>query len=285
MTDNPDISPHLKDGLVDIIKDAGTLALDYFQRADINKWNKKPDDPVSEADLAVDAFLREKLTALAPSAGWLSEETEDDAERLACPAVWIVDPIDGTRSFLKQRTDWAISVAYVVGSQPKLAALYAPSKRDLYLAQAGEGATVNGAKAKVSTTFDLAKSRMMGDETAFRSPYWPVAWPDTMTVTATNSIALRLCMIADGTADACVTLRPKHDWDIAAAHLILKEAGGLLETADKSAIDYNRPSPYHGSIVASNGALQPHLFDRITPAVAAWRKRQAETAHKKPAND
>ena len=99
------------------VREAGALAASTFQTA-LKSWTKDGGSPVSEADIAVDNFLRERLTRLAPDYGWLSEESEDDPARLDAPRVWIVDPIDGTRAYLAGRTDWSISVALVEDGRP-----------------------------------------------------------------------------------------------------------------------------------------------------------------------
>ena len=108
-------------------------------RGDFAQWDKSHDNPVSEVDLAIDAFLREQLFGLDPEAGWLSEETADSAERLMCPRVWVVDPIDGTRDFVKGRRGWAVSIALVEGGRPGIGVLDAPARGEHWWASAGAG--------------------------------------------------------------------------------------------------------------------------------------------------
>lgn len=258
-----------------VTREAGRIALSYFAR-DIHTWDKSPNNPVSEADIAVDEFLRTTLLQNRTGYGWLSEETEDQPERLRCGRLWIVDPIDGTRAYLAGGDDWGISVALVQDQKPILAAFYAPVKDAFYFAQAGAGVSKNGEPIRVSNCNDLARAKMMGDPSAFKaSKYWPVAWPPTMTAEQANSIALRICQIADGQFDCCVTLRPKNDWDVAAADLILSEAGGSLMTGDGIGLVFNRKKPLHKHIVAANGSLIPALMERVTPALERWRRLQS----------
>ncbi len=257
-----------------VTREAGRIALSYFTR-DIHVWEKSPDNPVSEADIAVDEFLRTTLSQNRTGYGWLSEETEDQPERLRCGRLWIVDPIDGTRAFLAGGDDWGVSVALVQDQKPILAVFYAPVKDAFYFASAGQGATKNGQPITVSDCSDLAKAKMMGDPSAFRpSKYWPVEWPQTMYAEQANSIALRICQIADAQFDCCVTLRPKNDWDVAAADLILSEAGGELTTGDGVALLFNREKPLHKHIVAGTKPIIPALMARVKPALENWRKRQ-----------
>lgn len=257
-----------------VTREAGRIALSYFSR-DIHTWDKSPDNPVSEADIAVDEFLRTTLLQNRTGYGWLSEETEDQPDRLRCGRLWIVDPIDGTRAFLAGGDDWSISVALVQDGKPIIAALYAPVKDAFYFAESGAGATKNGKAISVSSCDDLSAARMMGDPSAFRpSQYWPVDWPATMTAEQVNSIALRICQIADGQFDCCVTLRPKNDWDVAAADLILAEAGGTLTTGDGISLVFNREKPLHKHIVAGTKPIIPALMARVKPALEQWRQRQ-----------
>lgn len=258
-----------------VTQEAGRIALSYFSR-DIHTWDKSPDNPVSEADIAVDTFLRTTLMQNRTGYGWLSEETEDQPERMRCGRLWIVDPIDGTRSFLSGGEDWGISVALVQNQKPIIAAFYAPVKDAFYFASVGQGATKNNQPIRVTSQASLDTARMMGDPSAFKAnKFWPVAWPDSMFAEQANSIALRICQIADGQFDCCVTLRPKNDWDVAAADLILREAGGSLTTGDGLGLVFNRAAPLHKHIVADNGFLTPPIMDRVKPALELWRKRNS----------
>ena len=260
----------------EVTREAGRIALSYFAR-DIKTWDKSPNNPVSEADMAVDTFLRTTLMQNRTGYGWLSEETEDQPERLRCGRLWIVDPIDGTRAFLAGGDDWGISVALVQDQKPIIAAFYAPVKDAFYFAEIGCGATKNDQPITVTNQQNLSAARMMGDPSAFKAnKFWPVAWPDTMYSEQANSIALRICQIADGQFDCCVTLRPKSDWDVAAADLILREAGGVLTTGDGVGLLFNREQPLHKHIVAGNAHLTPPIMDRVKPALELWRARHTK---------
>lgn len=250
-----------------VIKDAARLSLDYFRRNDLSVWNKSPNNPVSEADLAVDQFLKSVLCGSRPGYGWLSEESSDTPERLKCGRLWIVDPIDGTRAFLKGTDDWGISIALIEGKTPVLGAFYAPARQEFYMAEKHNGAELNGKPIHVSSIAVLKKARMMGDPSGFVNRHWPIPWPPQMAYEKANSIALRLCLVAKGSADCCVTLRPKNDWDVAAADLILKEAGGCLETGSGDIFVYNKPEPIQREIIASNGLLKSEIRQRLEAVI------------------
>jgi myo-inositol-1(or 4)-monophosphatase len=238
----------LKSALEAAVREAGELAARTFQTS-LKSWNKTGGSPVSEADIAVDNFLRERLKALAPDCGWLSEETEDDLARLKTPRLWVVDPIDGTRAYLSGRTDWSISVALVENGRPVIAAIFAPMENALYFAAAGEGTTLNGiaVAANAGAGFDgtrAAGPKPMLERLARHAPSL-VLEPKVF------SLALRLARVAAGTLDLAFASENSHDWDLAAADLLVHEAGGALTTFAGQQLIYNRADPLHGALVAA----------------------------------
>src|SRR5262249_46949405 len=150
------------------VREAGALALQSFGGT-IKSWMKGGSSPVSEADLAVDALLRERLLTFAPGYGWLSEETEDDPARLAADRVWVVDPVDGTRSYLAGGPDWVVSAALAVAGRPLVAAVYAPVSDELFLAAAGKGATRNGVPIAASAGEQLDGVKVAGPKRTIQS--------------------------------------------------------------------------------------------------------------------
>ena len=148
---------NLRSGLEAIMREAGELAR-MTSRGDFKRWTKGHDNsPVSDADIAVNNLLKERLAALAPAAGWLSEETEDSLPGRAMTTAWIVDPIDGTRAFISGRPDWTISVALVEHDRPVLAALYAPVTEEMFLGVRGQGTTLNGAASILKAAANRAR--------------------------------------------------------------------------------------------------------------------------------
>jgi myo-inositol-1(or 4)-monophosphatase len=238
----------LKGALEVAVREAGALAARTFQTA-LKSWNKTGGSPVSEADIAVDNFLRARLKSLAPDCGWLSEETEDDLARMHAPRIWIVDPIDGTRAYLSGRTDWCISIALVENGRPTLASIFAPMQDALYLAAADQGATLNGASVRATegTSFDhirAAGPKPMLQRLAKVAPTL-IAEPKVF------SLALRLARVAASTLDVAFASENSHDWDLAAADLLLHEAGGAMTTFAGQQLIYNRAEPLHSALVAA----------------------------------
>ena len=231
------------------VREAGALALKSF-KAPVKSWFKHGHSPVSEVDLAVDALLRARLETAGLACGWLSEETEDDLARLAAERVWIVDPIDGTRAFLAGLPDWSISVALAEAGRPIVAALYVPLSDELFLATAGGGATHNDRPITATDGSALAGARAAGPERrlAVLAPFGVV------TVPKVHSLALRIARIAQGDIDIALAGRDGHDWDLAAADLLVHEAHGAMTTWAGETPVYNRAKPTHGALVAAGRA-------------------------------
>jgi myo-inositol-1(or 4)-monophosphatase len=251
------------------VREAGELAR-QTGRGDYKRWTKGHDNsPVSDADIAVDNFLRARLTALEPGAGWLSEETEDDPAGRARPRVWIVDPIDGTRAFLDGLPDWTVSVALVENGRPVLAALYAPVTEEMFLAARGDGVTLNGKPARVSAGEGLDNASLAGPKRylARLSAIYPAAQPRPKV----HSLALRLARVAQGALDAALASGGSHDWDIAAADLLVHEAGGAVTDFAGNPLAYNRAHPVQNALVAAGPARHRALLKLV-------RDRQSEFA-------
>lgn len=247
--------------IVAIATEAGAFALSRMDQ-DYGRWEKEPGNPVSEIDLAVDRMLFERLMPLIPGVGWLSEETIDDPVRLAAERVWVVDPIDGTRDFLRQRRGWAVSVALVENGQPVLGVLHAPVRNELWIAVKGQGATLNGAPIHVSDRTELAGARVPAH-------MLPSVDSDLVLVEQPNSIALRLAMVAAGDADLVATLRWGHEWDVAAAVLLVREAGGVVTDAFGQSLGFNAPDPKAFGLIGCAPGIHEAAIERLAERVAA----------------
>lgn len=230
------------------VREAGALALSMFGMP-LKNWIKGVSSPVCEADIAVDKLLRRQLCAVDPAIGWLSEESLDDPARLTLRYVWIVDPIDGTRGYIAGSPDWAISAALVENGRPIAACLFAPAREEFFMATAGHGATLNGAAIEVTSAADLKGMRIAGPKN-FLERMAKVAPPLTIEPRV-PSLALRLARVAQGAIDAVIAGGNSHDWDLAAADLLVHEAGGALTPLAGGTIAYNRPVPRHGMLIAA----------------------------------
>jgi myo-inositol-1(or 4)-monophosphatase len=249
------------------VREAGALAASTFQTT-LKTWTKDGGSPVTEADIAVDRFLRQRLIALAPDAGWLSEESEDDRVRMSASHLWVVDPIDGTRAYVTGRTDWSVSVALVADGRPVIAAIYAPMQDSFYAAAAGEVTTLNGVPVAASTGADFAGTRAAGpkpmlDRLATVAPAM-IAEPKVF------SLALRIARVAEGTLDVAFASRDSHDWDLAAADLLVHQAGGALTTFEGGPLIYNRAEPRHGALVAAGRTRHEAFLELVRTKALAF---------------
>ncbi|HEY8618069.1 3'(2'),5'-bisphosphate nucleotidase CysQ [Phenylobacterium sp.] len=241
--------------------EAGQLAHDLRARG-LEVQYKAGNSPVTNADLAADALLRERLGSARPDYGWLSEETADDPARLACRRLFVVDPIDGTRAFLNDRPWWAVSIAVVEDQRPIAGVVFAPEVAETYAARVGGGATRNGAPIAPSGVSAMEGCAMAGDPRLFTHPSWPIPWPE-MRVEQRSSTAYRMCLVAAGEFDAAVAPVPKHDWDVAAADLIASEAGCYVGDHHGRPFRYNGADPVQASLICATPALAPLILERV----------------------
>ena len=242
------------------------MALSLF-RTDLKNWIKGASSPVSEADIAVNDLLERKLRSATPDYGWLSEESADDDHRLGKRRVWIVDPIDGTRSYLAGREDWCVSVALVEDAVPLLAAVFAPVSDEFFFAGRGQGATRNDIPVRATSGTAMDFSRIAGPKPLverLNSSSSEIALHPRIA-----SLALRLCRVAQGTIDAAFAGGQSRDWDLAAANLIVQEANGIMTSLSGERILYNRRDVVHGVLVAAGrdrrASIVSHLRSRPLP--------------------
>ena len=240
------------------VRDAGALALSYT-RPDLKHWTKGKDSPVSEADIAVDALLYERLSET--GFAWLSEEVEDDLARLNANRVWVIDPIDGTRSFIAGRPDWTIAAALVEDGRPVVGAVFAPVTDEFFFAIRGGGATCNDMAIHATNDAGLAGARLAGPKRVVDALL--AHEPALQISPRIHSLALRLTRIAQGTLDIAMAGGNSYDWDLAAADLLVHEAGGELTTLAGGTAIYNRREPVHGPLIATGPARGRVLRDLL----------------------
>ena len=255
-----------RDRLLTIVREAGRIAHSRWPGAGhaLHSWDKTPNNPVSEADLEVDRFLTRELRRLLPSAAWLSEETADDKLRTASDLIWLVDPIDGTRDFVRGRSGWAVSVALVSAGRPLIGMLIAPARGEEWVAVAGQGATLNDVPLRASARTQFAGARVP-------TVSLPNEDADLVVVDQPNSIALRIAMVADDRADLVATLRWGFEWDIAAATLIAREAGAQVSDAFGRPLAYNKHDPRDFGVLVCSPAIHAAAVERLAERAAALR--------------
>jgi myo-inositol-1(or 4)-monophosphatase len=246
------------DQLAATLREAGAVALKFF-RGTIRSWTKAHSSPVSEADIAVNDLLHARLDR--SGIGWLSEESKDNAARLDGHRVWIVDPIDGTRAYLAGLPEWSIAVALVEHGRPIVAGVFVPAADEMFIAIAGGGATLNGLPIRATSGHDLAGTRIAGPKSYLER--FAVLAPDIVAMPKVPSLALRLARVAQGRLDASFASVHANDWDLAAADLLVHEAGGVLTTVAGQQLLYNRPELVHGALIAAGSARHETILGLV----------------------
>ena len=248
--------------LVASLRQAGEIARRFY-RGTYKSWNKSPGNPVTEADIEIDRFLKLVLLDARPDYGWLSEETEDDPARLSRERVFVVDPIDGTYGFLKQRPQFTVVAAVVRNGRPVSAAIHNPITGEIFEASKDQGAKKNGATISAGTRTSFEGARILAEKKLSDPALWANPWPESLVWETRASAAYRLALVASGEFDATFSLNRKSDWDLAAGDLIAHEAGGVVTDRESRRLLYNRKTTVHGSVICAGPQLHALILARL----------------------
>lgn len=247
--------------LRDAALEAGRIMLARRQ-AGLTVRSKAGGSPVTDADMAVNAFLTDALCPARPDYGWLSEETVDDPARLEAQRIFVVDPIDGTTAFIKGKPWFSVALAVVEDGRPIAGVVHAPALGETYEAAAGSGARLNGEPISPSRARTLQDLAMLGDPAVFpRDRGWPA-----MQVTRRNSIAYRMALVAAGAFDAAVAFGPRWDWDVAAGAAVAAEAGAVVTDPQGRPFRFNRPDPRQPGLLCAAPGVHALLLERAEAA-------------------
>lgn len=250
------------DLLIDSARQAGDIARRFF-RADPQVWDKGGTaGPVTEADLAVNKMLEAMLPEARPDYGWLSEETEDTSQRTTRERVFVIDPIDGTRSFIEGSKTWSHSLAIVENGAPVAAVVYLPMLDKLYAAALGQGATLNGDPLCVACERPVGNSTVLAAKPNFDDHVWRDG-PPPVERHFRSSLAYRLALVAEGRFDAMLTTRPTWEWDVAAGALLVNEAGGTVTGRHGEMPRFNNPVPQLSGMLAGRPDLHTTLLSAL----------------------
>jgi myo-inositol-1(or 4)-monophosphatase len=246
------------------VRRAGEIARRYYGQP-YRRWSKSRGEPVTEADLAIDHFLRGRLEAARPDYGWLSEETGRDPARAAADRLFIVDPIDGTTAFLKERPHFSISVAVAEQGHSVAGAVYNPITEEFFSAVEGGGARLNGEPIHVSRCPALENCRILGQKDLFSHPAWPrpVGSWSTIQIETRSSIAYRMALVAAGSFDAAIVLTPKHDWDMAAGDVVVREAGGVVTSGAGRPLQFGGANAVQRSMICAGPELHARFLEQL----------------------
>lgn len=247
--------------LHDAARAAGRIALAHFRR-DPKVWDKGQNDPVTEADLAVNAMLREMLRAARPDYGWLSEECADDPVRMDRSRCFVVDPIDGTRAYIAGERSWSHALAVVRDGRPVAGVVHLPALGITYAATEDGPATRDGQRIEVTPRAETDGARMNASKRLFAPEFWRGDVP-RFSHHFRPALSYRMCLVAEGRHDAMMTLRATYDWDVAAGTLIAARAGAQVCDASGAALRFNQPNCTSPGVVAANPTLNAAIRARL----------------------
>ncbi len=234
--------------------DAAGEIIRGFYRQRFEVWQKSKDQPVTDADLAADKALKTILLGAFPNDGWLSEETADSPERLSLRRLWVVDPIDGTKEFIRGIPEFSISIALVKDGRPIVGVIQNPVTGETFWAARGKGAFQNGRPIRATRTRKFADALIMASHREVRARRL-MSVKGEVRVKAVGSTAYKIALVAAGRCDLMLSFKPKSEWDIAAGVLIVEEAGGRVADHEGNPYRFNRPDTIRPNLLATNGLL------------------------------
>ncbi|MEN9216100.1 MAG: 3'(2'),5'-bisphosphate nucleotidase CysQ [Gloeomargarita sp. HHBFW_bins_162] len=232
---------------------------------DLKITYKTGDDPLTQADLAANRILQEMLLGTFPHDGWLSEETQDQPQRLDRQRVWVVDPIDGTRELVAGIPEYALSVALVVDGDARLGGVYNPATDELFIGEMGEGVTCNGQAVRADHPLG-AQPVVLASRSEVKRGEWQ-RFMERAAVRVVGSIAYKLALVAAGRADGTFSLGPKHEWDVAGGVALVRAAGGVAMTAAGELPRFNQMPPLWPSILATTPTAEPVIRQLLAPTL------------------
>jgi myo-inositol-1(or 4)-monophosphatase len=220
-------------------------------------------DPVTEADRALDAILRKVL--LREGEGWLSEESVDDPVRLQRSRVWVVDPLDGTREFVKGIPEFCASIGFVEDGRPVAGGIYNPATDETFLGSIDSGVTYNGKPAQPSQLKTLDGALILASRSEVKRGEWKPFENAAFKIRPMGSVAYKLALVSAGLADITFTLTPKNEWDVVAGAALVQSAGGFVSTLERTALTANRRDPLLSGLLASGPFLKDQLLALVEP--------------------
>jgi myo-inositol-1(or 4)-monophosphatase len=222
-------------------------------------------DPVTEADRALDAVLRKEL--LRDGEGWLSEESVDDPVRLQRSRVWVVDPLDGTREFVKGIPEFCVSIGFVEDGRPVAGGIYNPATDETFLGAVDSGVTYNGKPSQPSQRKSLDGALVLASRSEVKRGEWKVFENSNLEIRPMGSVAYKLALVAVGLADVTFTLTPKNEWDVVAGAALVQSAGSFVSTLEKASLTANRRDPLLSGLLASGPFLKDQLLALVEPFI------------------
>ena len=244
------------------IEEAGKIALRLQTNLQIKY--KTENQPVTNADIEINNFLFNFFKNNTPNFGWLSEESLDDKSRLNSDFFWCLDPIDGTRSYISGKPEYTISLALIKRFEPILGMIFNPVTNEFFFAEKNSGAFCNHSKISVAkkTELDSCSFAISSSEEKKLKSF---DFVKDNKIKKLGSIAYKIALVAKGKIDIAISLTKKNDWDLAAADLLIKEAGGNIMETNGKKIVYNSENLNINSVIASNSKIISELKNKFKP--------------------
>ena len=228
---------------------------------DIQYKKESGNSPVTAADYEADQYLAKFLGGEFPHDGWLSEETVDTSDRLEKKRVWIVDPLDGTKEFIKKLPEFCVSIGLVEDSIPVVGVIYNPISDEMFYAQKNKGAFLNANQIKISNVQDIKDASIVVSRSEHAKGLWNDYKSHFSSIKSIGSIAYKLGLAASSLYDITATVAPKNEWDICAGDCIINEAGGVMKKINGDSIIYNQKKPLVTDPIIARNSM---LFDSIS---------------------
>ena len=239
-------------------REAGIIIIEYYSGRKFCVREKNDCSPVTEADCASDEFIRK---ALAASFDYpiLSEEAADSPERLTSEYCFIVDPLDGTKEFVKHSDEFAVNIALCRRNKIVAGAVYIPVRDELYYASEGSGSfrEKNGKHERLEVSSRTENPRLVISRSHRTQEDDALIRKLGITQVTESGSSIKGCLVARGDADIYFRCGNTKEWDVAPLQILVEEAGGIMKKIDGSEITYNKPDPLNTAFFASNGNVIP----------------------------
>ena len=231
--------------------EAGRIILDFYNK-NLDITFKTDESPLTQADLASNKFITDSIKKISPNIPILSEEEFIEWDvRKEWKKYWLIDPLDGTKEFIKKNGEFTVNIALIENNRPTLGVIYAPVSNELYFAKKNFGSfkiltskqlnTLDNAK-KISIKINKTNKVKIIGSRSHSNPIlqkWVSKNFNDFQILQKGS-SLKFCLIAEGAADIYPRFGPTSEWDIAAGHIIVNEAGGRVNTFENNEINYNK---------------------------------------------
>mgnify|MGYP003938719881 CR=1 FL=1 len=249
------------DKVQEIARGAGQLIMEVYMLPDFTNLieSKADNSPLTLADKKSNDFIVEGLNRLTPQIPIISEEEKEVPYdvRKNWPVFWLVDPLDGTKEFIKRNGEFTVNIGLIVNGFPVAGVIYAPALDVMYFGQSGKGSfkTINGKTSSISVSDRKtaliavgSRSHAAQEEEAFFARY-------NVADRISKGSSLKFCLLAEGSADLYYRHGPTMEWDTGAGQAIVEASGGVVVDMNMKRFSYNKESLLNGSFIGASSEL------------------------------